>query len=255
VKAIILRTAGTNCDIETKFACEKAGFETDLIYIDKLVLDKRILKECNLFVIPGGFTYGDDISAGKVLANQLRFKIKDAIIEFVERGGLVLGICNGFQVLTKCGLLPNPNNSEPTVTLTDNASGRFEARWVYLKVCSKKSEFIKGEGDIIELPVAHGEGRFVVRERGIMDNLLKNNQVVLRYVSPEGKSAGYPYNPNGSMEDVAGICDPSGRILGLMPHPERFCDILQHPQWTRRSIKRVDGMLFFQNAIRYVKSK
>jgi phosphoribosylformylglycinamidine synthase len=255
MKALILRTAGTNCDLETKYACEKVGFSAQLIHIDTLVREKDLFRDIGLFVIPGGFTYGDDIGAGKVLANELRYKLMGELVDFVKRGGLILGICNGFQVLVKSGLLPDPFEGVQKVTLTYNSSGKFEARWVYLKICSDKSEFIKRGADIIELPVAHGEGRFVTKDPKIMEELLYNRQVILKYVGPDGKKAGYPYNPNGSEEDVAGICDRTGRILGLMPHPERFIDPLQHPRWTREVPKRIDGITFFENAARYVKER
>lgn len=252
VRVIVLRAAGTNCDLESKYAFEREGARAELVHVNRLLATPSLLDQYDVLFIPGGFTYGDDISAGRILANQLRFKLGKQVRKFIENGGLVLGVCNGFQVLVKAGLLPDPFGPQrQTVTLAGNDSGRFECRWVYLKISSKKAEFIH-EGDIIELPVAHREGKFVACAPELLDKLRENGQIVLQYVNERGQPAGYPWNPNGSQLDIAGICDPTGRVLGLMPHPERFVEPYHHPNWTRfKEMRTPDGRAFFRNAVRY----
>jgi phosphoribosylformylglycinamidine synthase len=249
VNALILKGPGTNCDVETRFACERVGFEARVTLIGEFLRDSSILDRTALFIVPGGFSYGDDLGAGTVMGNQLRL-VHDRLWNYIRTGGLVLGICNGFQILTRAGLLPDPMSGEQTVSLSFNESGRYEDRWVRLKIVSTRSVFLRQEGTM-ELPVAHAEGRFVVRDEGLLDLMKKNGQVVLQYVDEFGAPARYPGNPNGSLEGVAGICDSSGRVLGLMPHPERFQDLLQHPRWTRRRPREGEGLQFFRNAFDY----
>jgi phosphoribosylformylglycinamidine synthase len=200
-------------------------------------------------VIPGGFTYGDDISAGKVLANQLRLKLAADVCGFLEKGGLMLGICNGFQVLVKAGFLPGTGEGDCALTLAGNDSGRFECRWVHLSV-NRESPCLFTQGiDTMYLPVAHGEGKVVASAAA-----LARLPAVLFYTDePGNRTAGYPDNPNGSINNIAGICDASGRIFALMPHPERYVLATQHPQWTRRDTKERygDGFRVFQNAVRW----
>lgn len=249
--ALVIRTAGTNCDRETVFALEQAGFETAPVHINRIVENPGALDDFQFIVIPGGFTYGDDISAGKILAAKMARRLGDALNRFVERGNLILGICNGFQVLIKSGLLPwgavDPARPHRDVTLTWNDCGRFVERWVYLSSPGGTCVFID-EGDLITLPVAHGEGKFVAAAPAVTEKLGAGGQVALRYAPGPDAPDGYVANPNGSEDDIAGICDPSGRILGLMPHPERFVDPLQHPRWTRALPRRADGRVFFEKA-------
>jgi phosphoribosylformylglycinamidine synthase len=253
-RAIVLRAAGINCDQESKSACEKAGFQTEILHVNRLMERKGLLREYHLMIVPGGFSYGDDLGAGKVLANELKTRLLPELREFVRAGKLILGICNGFQVLVKAGLLPDPfDDSPPCLTLANNDSGKYEDRWIHLKVSSVKSEFLKVE-EILDLPVAHGEGKFLPSDSQALKRWEQGGQVILKYVDPEGREAGHPWNPNGSVAGVAGICDPTGRVLGLMPHPERFQDALNHPQWTRRGKDlRPDGLKFFKNGWEYVK--
>ena len=253
-RAIVLRAAGINCDRETEAVCASAGFQVDVVHVNRLIERPAHLHEYHFAVVPGGFSYGDDLGAGKVLANELRTKLFSEFRAFVAAGRLVLGICNGFQVLVKSGLLPDPEDSDPgRLTITHNDSGRFEDRWIRLRVSSLKSEFLKVE-EIIELPIAHGEGKFIPRDDALLRRWEEGGQLVLKYVDPEGREAGYPWNPNGSASGVAGICDPTGRVLGLMPHPERFQDAVNHPRWTRRDRDaEPDGLRFFKNAFAYVK--
>ena len=253
-RAIVLRAAGINCDREAQSACEKVGFDADIIHVNRLIENRKLVHLYQFLIVPGGFSFGDDLGSGKVLANELKTKLLPEFRQFIEMGKLMLGICNGFQVLTKAGLLPEPMNpSFAQATLTNNDSGKFEDRWIRLKVCSVKSEFLKVE-EVIELPIAHGEGKFLPSDAQSLKRWEQGRQLVLKYVDAEGREAGYPWNPNGSTSSVAGICDPTGRVLGLMPHPERFQDATNHPQWTRRGADvRPDGLKFFQNAFEYVK--
>ena len=261
-KAIILRTAGTNCDYETRYALEKAGADVDLVHVNQLVKDKGLLSSYHIFVLPGGFTYGDDIAAGKVLANQLRHHLLDELTRFVDDGKLVIGICNGFQVLIKMGLLPGINGTQPSFneyrqefTLTYNDSNKFEDRWVYLKSFSDKSVFIDNDC-MLYIPIAHAEGKFVADNGGELENLGKSGQIIFKYVDKDGNIANYPWNPNGSLDNIAGICDSTGRVLGMMPHPERYIEPTQHPRWTREGLKAEgDGIAIFRNAVNYVKEE
>ena len=251
VRVLVLRAAGTNCDAETACAFEAAGAAADRVHVNRLAEGSVSLSDYQVLVLPGGFTYGDDISAGKILANEMRYRVADQMREFVEGDRLVIGICNGFQVLVKMGLLPGWSKDGGRVTLTANDSNRFEDRWVYLKITSTKSPFLRAE-DVIYLPVAHGEGKFVTDTAETLRELEQSGQITVKYVDKNGNSAAYPCNPNGSVADIAGICSPSGRVFGLMPHPERNVEPYHHPRWTRdEKGGRADGMRFFINAVDY----
>ncbi|MEO0094910.1 MAG: phosphoribosylformylglycinamidine synthase I [candidate division WOR-3 bacterium] len=252
IKVLIVRAAGTNCDFETAYAFEYVGARAERVYIDEI--KKKDLLDYKILVFPGGFTYGDDISAGRILANEIKYKLKDKILEFIEKGNLILGICNGFQILVKAGILPGFDGyfTEQAVSLVTNDSEKFEDRWVELKVYPERSVFTKGINKIISLPVAHAEGKFVVKNNTVFKKIKK--QIVFQYVDKEGRLAGYPYNPNGSILNIAGIADKTGRILGLMPHPERYISYLQHPLHTRRKLNEEgDGLKIFENAVNYFK--
>lgn len=256
-KVIVLRTAGTNCDMETAFAFEKAGASTDLVHINQLVSAKKRLDAYHILAIPGGFTYGDDIASGKILANEIKYKLKDDVCDFIENGKLIIGICNGFQVLVKAGLLPNTESdfAEIESSLSLNDSGKFEDRWVYLNTLRSNCVWTKGVEKIIYLPVAHAEGKFIPASRGILRKISKNSQVVFTYCDELGKAGKYPANPNGSVESIAGISDTTGRVFGLMPHPERHIFHTQHPRWTRMRSRSVgDGFKIFQNGVRAASS-
>ena len=250
MRTLIIRAPGTNCDAETAFAFQRAGAVVSSVHVNQLIRHEKRLSDYQIMVIPGGFTYGDDISAGKVLANELKLRLGDDILRFIEDGGLILGICNGFQVLIKAGILPRlSNGSPPLLTVSANDSGKFECRWVYLYV-NKKSNCIFTKGiDSMYLPVAHAEGKVVADPR-----VLPDLNVVLYYTDAYGNSkAGYPHNPNGSVGNIAGICDASGRVFALMPHPERHIRGTQHPQWTRHGAKEHgDGFQVFLNAVKWV---
>jgi phosphoribosylformylglycinamidine synthase I len=252
VKTLILRAPGTNCDVETTFAFEQAGSIVESTHINELVRREKPLSNYQIMVIPGGFTYGDDISAGKILANELRLKLGEDIQRFIDDGRLILGICNGLQVLLKAGILPGRRDeTHQLLTLTANDSGKFECRWVYLRVNKTSPCIFTRCISTMYLPVAHGQGK-VVTESGIADEL----NVVLYYADETGDiQAGYPHNPNGSVNNIAGICDASGRVFGLMPHPERFVRWTQHPKWTREPLRDYgDGLQIFRNAVEWAKN-
>ena len=252
VKTLILRAPGTNCDVETAFAFQQAGAVADLVHVNKLIRGEQRLADYQIMVIPGGFTYGDDIAAGKVLANELRLKLGADIQRFIENGGLILGLCNGFQVLVKAGILPwVSDGGSPPLTLAINDSGKFECRWVHLGVNKEKPCVFTQGIDSMYLPVAHAEGK-VVADPEVLPEL----NTVLYYTDEQGNTdAGNPYNPNGSVGNIAGICDTSGRVFALMPHPERHIRGTQHPQWTRQGAKEQgDGFQIFLNAVKWAES-
>ena len=252
-RALILRAPGANCDQETQFAFEQAGALADRIHIRRLREQPKLLLQYQVLVIPGGFTYGDDVGAGKILACQLSHFLGEALRQFRARERLILGICNGFQAILKAGLLMPPDEDGPLATLTHNECGKFEDRWIHLETTSDRCPFLKGCHRLY-LPVAHGEGRFIVREPWILRGLEETGQVVLRYTSSDGGDVRFPSNPNGSQGNVAGICDASGRVLGLMPHPERHVLPTQHPQWTRLGLApEGDGLRLFRNAVEFFK--
>ncbi len=258
VKVLILRTAGTNCDMETAFAFEMVGGKPELVHINELKAEPQKLADHHILVLPGGFTYGDDIASGKLLANELVTTLRKEIDNFLHEGKLVLGICNGFQILVKAGLLPRlitgKRNIEATLTIND--STKFEDRWVYLKTFPGPCVWTQNLPSIMYLPVAHGEGKFIPRDEEIFSGLKEKNLIVFKYVDENGNIAGYPYNPNGSIENIAAITDPSGNILGLMPHPERHIFFTQHPRWTRIQKKtQGEGLAIFKNGVDYAKKK
>ncbi|MDD5561024.1 MAG: phosphoribosylformylglycinamidine synthase I [Candidatus Omnitrophica bacterium] len=253
IKVCILRSAGTNCDKETAAAFKIAGAEPELLHINSLVSRKRVLGDFHILALPGGFSYGDDIASGKIFANELRFKLADSLRQFIAEGKLIIGICNGFQILVKSGLLPGSKDLKQDTSLIINDSGKFEARWVYLKP-GGKCVWTKGLKKAIYLPVAHGEGKFVTQDRSVLNRLKKNRQVVFQYCDAEGRLCAYPGNPNGSIENIAGITDQTGRILGLMPHPERHIYAAAHPRkWGLRFNREGDGLQIFRNGVEYVK--
>jgi phosphoribosylformylglycinamidine synthase len=252
VKAIVLRAAGINCDVETEYALELAGAKAERVHINRVIENKGLLDGFQIVVIPGGFSYGDDVAAGKILANQIVHHLFERFQRFIEQGKLVLGICNGFQVLVKSAILPAGNSSQQEeVTITNNDSGKFEDRWTYLAPQTDRCVFIE-PGRQIYLPVAHAEGKVVTKDRDALERLKSEGHLAFKYVDAGGEEGGYPVNPNGSVEAIAGLTDGTGRVLGLMPHPERFVRRTQHPRWTRSDNVDSDGMTIFTNAVRYV---
>ena len=247
--ALIIRTAGTNCDAELAHAFKLAGSDAVTLHLSQLIDDPERIADFDLIGFPGGFSYGDDIAAGRILANRIRHRLWQPLQDAAQRGVPMIGICNGFQVMVKMGLLPAPSLGQQTVTLADNTSGRFIDQWSPV-VADPDSSCIWTKGlSSFDLPIAHGEGRFVPANDDTLNQLKANKQVALRYAP--GK------NPNGSTDDIAGICNPAGNILGLMPHPERFLDPTNHPTWTRQTedwlTTTTAGLQFFINAVEHVK--
>lgn len=248
----VLRAAGTNCDVETAYAFELVGVKPAVLHVNRLRERPALLREFQVLAIPGGFSYGDDVASGRIFANELTTRLRDELLAFVDRGGFAIGICNGFQVLVKSGLLPRlaaaggaDPAAEQTATLTDNTSGVYRDCWVRATGDPRLCRWI-ADRDEVELPVAHAEGRFAAPP-ALLARLEAAGQVAIRYSSGT--------NPNGSQGDVAGICDTTGRVFGLMPHPERFLRWENHPRWTREARKNEgDGVRFFRTAISHLRS-
>ena len=228
VKVAIMRTAGTNCNEETEHAFKLVGAEVEQLHVNDLIKKLRNLKEFDVVVIPGGFSYGDYVSAGAILASQLNSKLKESLELFVKQGKVLLGICNGFQVLVKTNLLPGNGMK---ATLTNNDSGNFECRWVKL---------IDKNGQFLNVPIAHGEGKFIANTE-TLKYLEENNQVLYKY-----SGSSFPENPNGSLNDIAGITNKEGNVIGLMPHPERHLSCDNHPQNLRIQCQKAEGLDFFK---------
>lgn len=248
-RVLVLRAAGINCDEETAFGWQRAGALTERVHVNRIMGRPDRLKAYQILTIPGGFSYGDDIAAGAILGNQLARHLGEAIGEFVEGGGLVLGICNGFQVLVRAGLLPGPD-CPVRITLALNESGRYEDHWVRLRAEAPQCAFLP-PGETFEMPVGHAEGRVAFSDESALAVLESSNRVALRYVASDDGAPSYPQNPNGSTGNVAGLTDGTGRILGLMPHPDRFLNRTNHPAWTRDASIESDGLRFFRHAISY----
>ena len=275
-RVCVLRAPGTNCDVETAYAFETCGAVADRVHLFQLLENPKSLANYQALCVPGGFSYGDDIGSGVIFASQLRSHLAETLGEFLQRDTLMLGICNGFQVLLKSGILPGGSITWPPkpdksadATLTWNDNGKYTALWVRLKVGNTKNVFLRGI-DELDVPIAHGEGKLVVRDPATLDRWQQNGQFALTYVGhvsnvpvTTATEAGhvenvphetlpFPINPNGSMANLAGLSDPSGRVLGLMPHPERFLFATQHPHWTRLGLRGEGaGMRLFRNAVEY----
>ncbi len=257
IRVAVLKAPGTNCDGETVYAFERAGALPELVWLDDLKHGFKKLDAYQIIAIPGGFSYGDDLGAGKLVANELRSILSDSLSRFLQQQKLVIGICNGFQVLVKAGILPSGRLSAgQEVTLTWNDSGKFEDRWVYLKPEFNVCIWTQGMEEAIELPVAHGEGKFLPKDQTVLEQLLGFGQIVFHYSDSQGCEAGYPWNPNGSVGNIAGICDPSGRVFGLMPHPERHVVATQHPRWTREGrTGEGAGLQIFRNGVAWAEKR
>ena len=243
---LILRAPGTNCNNETAFAFEQAGAKTEQVHINRMLEEPKLLEQFQVLCFPGGFSYGDDIAAGRILANQIKHHLNAAVGDFIAAEKLILGICNGFQILIKSGILLADDAAGSPATLDWNESGVFHDNWAHLNVEGEKCVFLRGITSMY-LPIAHAEGRFVTRDAETFAALEKNGQLVLRYEPAD--------NPNGAQGHVAGVCDVTGRVFGLMPHPERHIIATQHPHWTRLEnhapTARGDGFAVFQNAVEY----
>ncbi|MFV2044109.1 MAG: phosphoribosylformylglycinamidine synthase I [Anaerolineales bacterium] len=251
-RALVLLANGTNRDQEAAAALELAGARAEIVPLNQLRMREKTWADYQVLVLPGGFSYADALGAGKLLALDLEAYFADEVHAFVEGGKPVIGICNGFQALVKAGLIPNSDGGRPTATLTFNASGRFECRWVTLVPQSRTCVWTRDLTGLIYCPVAHGEGRFALADPTEATELMRNDQVAFVYSRRDGSpaSGSFPENPNGSLKDIAGVCNPEGNVLGLMPHPEDHIYRYQHPRWTRGESGET-GLGIFENGVRY----
>ncbi|HTI52148.1 MAG TPA: phosphoribosylformylglycinamidine synthase subunit PurQ [Planctomycetaceae bacterium] len=250
-RVLVLRAPGTNCDVETAFAFDTCGGRSERVHLFRVLEEPGLLRDFQILCIPGGFSYGDDVGAGAIMGSQLQGRLGETLREFLSADRLVLGICNGFQVLMRSGILPDGSENwprregtAPDATLTWNDNGRYTAKWVSLRTAHSASVLLRGI-DEIYLPIAHAEGKIAVRHEAVVARWRERRQIALEYAPHD--------NPNGSTADIAGLCDPTGRVLGLMPHPERHLHATQHPRWTRRrsAIEEGAGLKVFRNAIEY----
>jgi len=256
-KALILQAHGTNRDLDVAEALSLAGAEPEGVPLNTLRAGKKQFADYQMLVLAGGFSYADALGAGKLLALDLNAYFVDEINAFIAAGKPVIGICNGFQALVKSGILPgkgesNLVNGSSPATLTFNQCGHFECRWVTLQPISQKCLWTRGLEDMIACPIAHGEGNFQTTTHSRLTTFSQNDQIALTYVHPDGAPANgeYPANPNGSLLDIAGICNPQGNVLGLMPHPENHIYPHQHPHWTRGETGE-SGLVLFVNGVKY----
>jgi len=250
-QVLILHATGTNRDREAAWAIERAGGQPTILHVNELRERPGRLHDFHMLILPGGFSYGDALGAGRLMASDLRWLFQDELARFIEDGKPVLGICNGFQALVKSGWLPGPPDAGIQATLTRNASNRFECRWVWLEPNAESGcVFTQGLAARIYCPVAHGEGRFVPGDKTVLGRLRARGQIALTYASAGDGPAAYPANPNGSVADIAGICNERGNVLGLMPHPEDHVVPWQHPRWTRGERGEMGRPLFAQG-VRY----
>jgi phosphoribosylformylglycinamidine synthase I len=265
IRVCMLRVGGTNCDAETKRSFEALGAKARIVHLNKLV-EKENLEDYDILVFPGGFSYGDYVRAGAIWAKMIVTKLGKQLKAFAEEDRLILGICNGFQVLIEAGLLPGFNTltKYPEAALATNVPPGYNCRWIHIRHDNKgKCRFTQGihEGKILYMPVAHAEGRFLFpkeEEEKLFGKLREQDQLVFRYCKENGEYANnhFPTNPNGSFQDIAGVCNPEGNVLGLMPHPERAFYWWQQPNWTRSKpcVAPADGKMFFQSIIQNLKT-
>ncbi len=268
VNALILTGFGLNCDNETAFVFERSGAIAHRVHINALISGKVKLEDFHILAFGGGFSWGDDHGAGVIQALKLKNHIGKDLLEFVAQKKLIIGICNGFQALVNLGLLPGLDNdyTKRSVSVTYNDCGNFRDQWVHL-IANSDSPCVFTKGmDMADFPIRHGEGKFIA-DQGMIEKLVASNQVVFQYADKKGQPADgqFPLNPNGSLNDIAGICDPTGRIFGLMPHPEAYNHVTNHPDWTRdaQKLKRQDktvdpektiGIQLFQNGVDYIQN-
>jgi len=267
VKAIVITGYGTNCETEMAHACKLGGAEqVDIVHMSQLIHNEYSLDDYHFLNLPGGFLDGDDLGAGQAGAHRFKHveikgtgeKLFDQLQRFIRAGKLVLGVCNGFQLMVKAGLLPGLDGKydERLVSLTHNDSGRFEDRWVALQVDQDcPCVFTKGI-EKLYYPIRHGEGKFVAINDSLLERIKQEKLVAVRYADPETNlpTMEYPKNPNGSPDGIAGICDPTGRLFGLMPHPEAFLHRTNHPRWTREELpEEGQGVVLFRNAVNFIR--
>lgn len=250
VKVCIITGYGINSDYESQHAFKMAGAEiVDRVHLNELIEGRKKIEDYHILMLPGGFAFGDNLGSGRVMGNKFRFNLKEELTQFIAAEKLIFGVCNGFQILVKMGILPGlPEFQGQIISLVQNDSGHYEDRWVQLKTHPSPCIWTKNYSKFVEVPVRHGEGKFVVKNQQVLDSLWCNNLVALTY-DPNH----YPNNPNGAIDGIAGICDPTGKIFGMMPHPE--CHVIpnHHPHWTRSQKPEENGLKIFQNGVLYAR--
>lgn len=262
-KALIITGYGINCEEETAKCFDMSGATSEIVHINDLISEDKKMSDYQIMAFPGGFSYGDDTGSGNAFANKLKNHLNDDLLSFANEDKLIIGICNGCQIVTNLGLIPALNNNygERQVALMHNKTARYECRWIYMKNTSENGIWTRGI-DVLHVPVAHGEGNFYM-ESETYEKVQAGNQIAFKYVTEDGQPANeqYPSNPNGSMHDIAALTDPSGRIIGIMPHPERFNSFVNEEGWQlkKEALIRADkplpkegeGLKIFKNAIEY----
>ncbi len=270
IRSLVVTGFGINCEEEMAAAYRQAGADAVILHLNDLFEERDSIHHYDILNFPGGFSFGDDIGSAKVLANKFKFRkmrsgkyFIDDIKKFLSAGKYIMGVCNGFQALVKMGLLPNTTgNFEQEVTLTHNYSGKFEDRWVRCLITAENpTPFLSGPIQQIELPVRHGEGKLVIRDKNTEKVIRDKNLNVMTYADARNRpAAAYPYNPNGSQLNCAGLCDPAGRVFGLMPHPEAYLSLYNHPDWAKKKREHPDiseegeGLSLFRNIVEKIKA-
>ena len=254
INVLVLTGYGINAEKELAYAFKMAGGNTDIIHLEDIIRNKKSLQKYQIIAFPGGFSFGDHIASGKVFANIVKNNLLDDLINFINKDKLIIGICNGFQIITKLGIVPDfENNHNQVVSLIENDSGHFENRWIWIKIEKNNSPWLFDINKLY-LPVRHGEGKFVVKDSHVLNKLKNNRQIGMKYFNPNSKEIDYPYNPNGSIDNIAGIINKKGNILGLMPHPEAYIFKENHPRWIENHTNEEEiGLKIFINGINYFK--
>lgn len=263
-KALVLTGYGINCEEETAKCFNKTGSTAEIVHINDIIDGGKKLNNYQILALPGGFAYGDDTGSGNALANKIRNNLEEEMFKFAKQDKLIIGICNGMQIMANLGLIPAVDKyGERQAALMHNKTARLECRWVWLKRASEKCIWTKNI-DFLHVPIAHGEGNFYA-EPQILTKMKKNDQIAFQYIKEDGSAANgeFPYNPNGALEDIAGVCDPTGRIFAMMPHPERFYSFENEDGWELAKEKLIragkplpkagDGLKIFENAAKYFK--
>ncbi|HMO49625.1 MAG TPA: phosphoribosylformylglycinamidine synthase subunit PurQ [Kiritimatiellia bacterium] len=258
---LIITGYGLNCEAESRYAWERAGAKADLMHVNDVIARPDRIHRFGALMFIGGFSFGDHMTSGHVFAHKLRHHLRDELGAFVQEGGLILGVCNGFQIMTKLGLVPAVDGDyfKPSVSLLQNDCGSFQNFWVRVRFESESPCIFTRGLTAMDLPIRHGEGKLFPKDNAILDALEQQGCVPCRYVDPATgePTREFPHNPNGSVNAIAGLCDPTGRIFGLMPHPEAFLFPEQHPLAEFRTREadpaaHGDGLLIFQNAVRHL---
>lgn len=250
-KVAILKAEGTNFHEETKEAFEKTGAKAQIILMSEILKTPKLLQKFQILDFPGGFSYGDDLYSGKIWANEINAYLREEIDRFLKKGNIIIGVCNGFQVLVRSGILPGFGNNNETIGLIKNQNDKFECRWIRIRSQKNRCVFLNENIEDIPITVEHGEGRFIVKDEQVLNTLIKNGQIVFQYIDKtKNPTMEYPDNPNGSTFSIAGICDTTGQVLGMMPHPEHNMFKYQQPNWRRNDLKPF-ALTIYKQAVTY----